>query len=169
MKLGEYLIEQLQNTGLEHVFGIQGDYVLGFYSRLYQSRLELINTCDEQGAGFAADAYARMRGFGAVCVTYGVGALKLANSTAQAFAELSPVLVISGAPGISEREHDPLLHHKIRSFQTQLNVFREMTSAQAVLTDSKTAASEINRVINKILETKRPVILSSPGIWSTRK
>lgn len=162
MKTGEYLIKKLQETGLRHVFGIQGDYVLNFYSQLYESPLKLINTCDEQGAGFAADAYARVTGFGAVCVTYGVGGLKLANSTAQAFAELSPVLVISGAPGISEREHDPLLHHKVRSFETQLNVFREMTVAQAVLDDAKTAAFEINRVIAEIYKTKRPGYIELP-------
>lgn len=162
MKIGEYLIKQLRETGLKHIFGIQGDYVLNFYSQLYQSRLELINTCDEQGAGFAADAYARVTGFGAVCVTYGVGGLKLANSTAQAFAELSPVLVISGSPGVAEREHDALLHHKVRSFETQLNVFREMTSAQTVLDDPETAPFEINRVIAKIKETKRPGYIELP-------
>lgn len=162
MKIGEYLINCILSTGTRHVFGIQGDYVLKFYEELCKSPLKVINTCDEQGAGFAADAYARVTGFGVVCVTYSVGGLKLANSTAQAFAELSPVLVISGAPGISERKHDPLLHHKVRSFETQLNVFREMTSAQAVLGDAKTAAAEINRVIATIKETKRPGYIEIP-------
>lgn len=162
MKLGEYLIGQVQAAGARHVFGIQGDYVLNFYARLCRSALTVINTCDEQGAGFAADAYARVAGFGAVCVTYGVGGLKLANTTAQAFAELSPVLVISGAPGMAERRHDPLLHHKVRSFDTQLNVFREMTVAQAVLGDPVTAAAEIRRVIKAVREAKRPGYIELP-------
>jgi len=160
--VGAYLIKSLEQIGLKHIFGIQGDYVLNFYSQLCNSRLKVINTCDEQGAGFAADAYARVTGFGAVCVTYGVGGLKLANSTAQAFAERSPVLIISGAPGMVERKHDPLLHHKVRSFETQLNVFREMTAAQAVLGDAKTAAAEINRIISVIKETKRPGYIELP-------
>lgn len=125
MKIGEYLVKAIQDTGTRHVFGIQGDYVLNFYSQLCESPLKVINTCSEQGAGFAADAYARTTGFGAVCVTYGVGGLNVANSTAQAFAERSPVLVISGAPGIRERQHNPLLHHKIRSFQSQLSNIRQ--------------------------------------------
>ncbi|MDP8249003.1 MAG: thiamine pyrophosphate-binding protein [Candidatus Tritonobacter lacicola] len=162
MKISEYLIKAIQKTGTRHVFGIQGDYVLNFYDQLCKSPLKVINTCDEQGAGFAADAYARMTGFGAVCVTYGVGGLKLANSTAQAFAELSPVLVVSGAPGMSERKGDPLLHHKVRSFETQLNVFREMTSAQAVLDNPETAADEIDRVIHAIYKTKRPGYIELP-------
>ncbi|MDD4013375.1 MAG: thiamine pyrophosphate-binding protein [Candidatus Omnitrophica bacterium] len=162
MKTGEYLIKAIKETGTRHVFGIQGDYVLNFYSQLCASQLKVLNTCDEQGAGFAADAYARATGFGVVCVTYGVGGLKIANSTAQAFAELSPVLVISGGPGIAERKHDPLLHHKVRSFETQLNVFREMTVAQAILDDAKNAATEIDRVINAIIQTKRPGYIELP-------
>jgi indolepyruvate decarboxylase len=162
MKIGEYLIRAIQETGVRHVFGIQGDYVLNFYNQLCQSPLSVINTCDEQGAGFAADAYARVSGFGVVCVTYCVGGLKIANTTAQAFAERSPVLVISGAPGIAERKGDPLLHHKVRSFETQLNVFREMTVAHAVLDNSKTAATEINRVIDAVKKTKRPGYIELP-------
>ena len=105
--IGEYLIQRLYNYGVRHVFGIPGDYVLGFYDRLLKSKLRIVNTCDEQGAGFAADAYARVKGLGAVCVTYCVGGLKVANTTAEAFAEKSPVVVISGAPGIKERRRIP--------------------------------------------------------------
>jgi TPP-dependent 2-oxoacid decarboxylase len=44
-----------------------------------------------------------VRGLGAVCITYGVGGLKVINTTAQAYAEESPVVIISGAPGIKEQ------------------------------------------------------------------
>jgi TPP-dependent 2-oxoacid decarboxylase len=80
--LGEYLINQLYSLNVHHIFGIPGDYVLGFYDQLTKSKIKIINTCDEQSAGFAADAYARVRGLGAVCVTYCVGGLKIVNSTA---------------------------------------------------------------------------------------
>ena len=92
--IGEYLINKLYEHGLRHAFGIPGDYVLAFYKQLYDSRIKVINTADEQGAGYAANAYARVRGLGAVCITYGVGGLKVVNTTAQAYAEESPVVVI---------------------------------------------------------------------------
>jgi indolepyruvate decarboxylase len=160
--IGEYLIQQLYAHGVRHVFGIPGDYVLGFYDQLYRSKLRLINTCDEQGAGFAADAYARVNGLGAVCVTYCVGGLKVANTTAEAFAEKSPVVVISGAPGIKEREKNPLLHHKVREFDTQKKVFDELTIASAVLSDPQTALQEIDRVLHAAVRYKRPVYLELP-------
>ncbi len=160
--IGEYLIEQLHRRGVRHVFGIPGDYVLGFYDQLQRSPLKVINTCDEQGAGFAADAYARVRGLGVVCVTYCVGGLKVANTTAGAFAEKSPVVVISGAPGMKERERNPLLHHKVREFDTQKVVFDQLTVASTVLNDPQTAFQEIDRVLHAALRYKRPVYIELP-------
>jgi TPP-dependent 2-oxoacid decarboxylase len=160
--IGQYLIERLLAHGVKHVFGVPGDYVLSFFQEVAQSELQLVNTCDEQGAGFAADAYARLNGLGVVCVTYCVGGLKIANTTAQAFAEKSPVIVISGAPGTDERIHDPLLHHKVRSFDTQLKVFEQLTVATAVLDNPLTACSEINRVLEAALQHCRPVYIELP-------
>src|SRR3954447_19857630 len=160
--IGDYLIERLYALGVRHVFGIPGDYVLGFYDSLSKSKLQLVNTCDEQGAGFAADAYARVRGLGVVCITYCVGGLKVANTTAEAFAEKSPVVVISGAPGIKEREKNPLLHHKVREFDTQKKVFEQLTIASTVLSDPQTAFQEIDRVLHACLRFKRPVYIELP-------
>src|SRR5262249_19132526 len=64
MGIGAYLVQQLQANGVRHVFGVPGDYALGFYDQLVQSPLRVVNTCDEQAAGFAADAYARVSGLG---------------------------------------------------------------------------------------------------------
>ncbi|HZR21858.1 MAG TPA: thiamine pyrophosphate-dependent enzyme, partial [Verrucomicrobiae bacterium] len=122
----------------------------------------IINTCDEQGAGFAADAYARVHGLGAVCVTYCVGGLKVTNTTAEAFAEKSPVVVISGAPGMKEREKNPLLHHKVREFDTQKKVFDQLTIASTVLSDPQIAFQEIDRVLHTALRFKRPVYIEMP-------
>src|SRR2546427_365980 len=160
--IGDYLIQQLYAYGVRHVFGIPGDYVLGFYDQLFKSKLRIINTCDEQGAGFAADAYARVRGLGAVCVTYCVGGLKVANTTAEAFAEKSPVVVISGAPGMKEREKNPLLHHKVREFDTQKKVFEQLTVASTVLSEPQTAFAEIDRVLHAAMRYKRPVYIELP-------
>jgi len=160
--IGSYLIQQLYAHGVHHVFGVTGDYVLGFYDQLSHSKIAVINTCDEQGAGFAADAYARVGSLGVVCVTYGVGALKVVNTTAQAFAEKSPVVVISGSPGTKEREKNPLLHHKVRDFDTQHKVFEQITVASTVLDDAKTALPEIDRVLSATLRYKRPVYIELP-------
>ncbi|HWQ20750.1 MAG TPA: thiamine pyrophosphate-binding protein, partial [Methanotrichaceae archaeon] len=162
MSIGDYLIKQIYDNGARHVFGLPGDYVLGLMKKISKSDLKMINTCDEQGAGFAADAYARMRGFGVVCVTYTVGGLKIANTTAQAFAEKSPVLVISGAPGRVERAKNSMLHHKVNEFDDQMRIFERLTVASADLSDVERAFSEIDRVISAVLKYKRPGYIEVP-------
>ncbi len=162
ISIGDYLIKRLLDLGVGHVFGIPGDYVLGFDKKLENSGLEFITTCDEQGAGFAADAYARLNGLGVVCITYCVGGLKVANTTAQAYAEKSPVVIISGSPGVGERYKHPLLHHMVKDFDTQLKIFQELTIASAALDDPQTACQEIDRVLSAAVRYKRPVYIELP-------
>ncbi len=162
LPIGEYLIQRLSAHGVRHAFGIPGDYVLGFYDQLLKSDIKTIVTCDEQGAGFAADGYARVAGLGVVCITYCVGGLKVVNPVAGAYAEKSPVVVISGAPGMNERDKNPLLHHKVREFDTQRRVFEQITVANAALEDPDTALAEIDRVLHAAVRYKRPVYLELP-------
>lgn len=162
LTIGEYLIQRIYDYGARHVFGVPGDYILNFYARLQNSPLQVINSCDEQGAGFAADAYARMHGLGVVCVTYNVGGLKVLNPVAGAYAEQSPVLVIAGAPGWKEREKHDLLHHKIKEYDDQLRMFEHITIASSALQDPALAFLEIDRVLHEIVTQKRPGYIELP-------
>lgn len=160
--IGQYLIDRILATGADHMFGVPGDFILGWMSRAESSALKLITTSDEQGAGFAADAYARRRGFGVVAITYGVGGLKVANSTGQAYAEQSPVLIVSGAPGVAESQTHAMIHHKVRSFDSQLKVFQELTCAQAMIDNPTNACQLIDAVIAQVLIHKRPGYIELP-------
>jgi TPP-dependent 2-oxoacid decarboxylase len=160
--IGSYLIQRLQDYGLRDIFGIPGDFVLQFYGMLEESPIRVIGTTNEACAGYAADGYARINGIGAACVTYCVGGLSLCNSVAGAYAEKSPVIVISGSPGMSERHADPLLHHRIRDFNTQREVFEKITVASAALEDNLTAFREIDRCLAACVRYKRPVFLELP-------
>ncbi len=162
VSIGQYLLNRLQDYGIRDVFGIPGDYVLAFYSMLEQSPINVVGCTREDCAGFAADAYARLNGLGAVCVTYCVGGLSVCNSVAGAFAEKSPVVVISGAPGLNERHNNPLLHHKVREFRTQMEVFEKLCIAGTELTDPLTAFAEIERVLDAADRFKRPVYIEIP-------
>src|SRR2546423_15563435 len=103
LSIGEYLILRLQDYGIRDVFGIPGDYILSFYTMLEESPLNVVGCTREDCAGFAADAYARVNGMGALCVTHCVGGLSVCNSIAGAYAETSAVVVITGSPRLGER------------------------------------------------------------------
>ena len=160
--IGEYLLRKLESYGIEHIFGIPGDYVLRFYNLIEQSPIQHVGMTREDAAGYAADAYARTRGMGAVCVTYCVGGLSTVNAVAGAYAEKSPVVVISGSPGIKERGKDALLHHKVRDFHTQQRIYDEITVATALLDEPFTAFNEIDGVLDAVYRYKRPGYIEIP-------
>ncbi|NIP85270.1 MAG: alpha-keto acid decarboxylase family protein [Planctomycetales bacterium] len=160
--IAQYLIRRLMDYGIHHVFGIPGDYVLSFYTAMEKSPLTVVGCTREDCAGFAADAYARVNGMGAVCVTYCVGGFSLCNSIAGAYAEKSPVVLITGSPGLRERYNNPLLHHRVRDFRTQLEVFEKLCIAGTELNDPALAFREIDRVLDAAARYKRPVYIEIP-------
>jgi indolepyruvate decarboxylase len=162
MRLAPYIFQRLFDAGAAHAFGIPGDTILPLYAALEESPIRHILTTHEPSAGFAADAYARLKGVGAAVGTYGAGALNMVNPIAQAYAEKSPVVVVSGAPDIAGRDPDLLIHHKVRTFDTQLRIYEQTTVASAALEDPATAYREINRVIEAVLHEKRPGYLEIP-------
>lgn len=162
MRLASYLFQRLFDLGAAHVFGIPGDHVLPLYEALGESPIRSILTTHEPSAGFAADAYARLKGIGVAMGTYGAGALNMVNPIAEAYAEKSPVLVISGAPDLAGRDPDLLIHHKVKAFDTQLRIYEQMTAASATLEDPKTASREIMRVLEAVRREKRPGYLEIP-------
>ena len=162
MPLGQFLFEYLYRRGVRHSFGVPGDFALPTFSWLEKSKIDSIIMTHEPSAGFAADAYSRINGIGLVCVTYCVGGLNVVNAIAGAYAEKSPVVVVSGAPGRKDREKDPLLHHKVKTFETQRRVYDEVTVASTVLLDEQRAASEIARCVDACLRHKRPVYIEVP-------
>jgi indolepyruvate decarboxylase len=160
--IGEYLIQRLQHYGIKDCFGIPGDYILSLYALFEASPINMVGCTSEDCAGFAADAYARVHGMGALCVTYCVGGLSVCNAIACAYAEKSPVVMITGSPGLRERIHNPLLHHMVRNFRTQYDVFEKLCVAGAELDNPLTAFHEIDRVLAACQRFKRPVYIEIP-------
>jgi indolepyruvate decarboxylase len=167
-KLAHYLFERLEQCGAECTFGIPGDFALPLYALQAEYGLKTIVCTHEPNCVFAADAYSRLKGLGAVLTTYGVGGLNMINPVAMAYAELSPVVIISGAPAIAGRTKDPAFHHLVKDYGSQQRIFEEVTCATAALTNTSTAAEEINRVLEACMTFKRPgyieIPLDMPGV-----
>jgi indolepyruvate decarboxylase len=165
MNLTEYVFHRLRELGVGHTFGIPGDFVLPVYAVQEALGIPTIVCCHEPGVGFAADAYARLRGLGVALVTYGPGALSALNPVACAYAEQSPLLIISGGPEMSFRsgDHEFHLHHVVKTYESQVQIFREVTTDAAILDDPSTAPEVIDRVLRNVVRQKRPGYLEIPG------
>ena len=162
--LAERLLQALQRRGATEVFGIPGDFALPLFREFERSgRLPLYTLSHEPAVGFAADAAARMRGgLGVAAVTYGAGALNLVNAVAGAYAERVPLVVLSGAPAAHEAASGYLLHHQVKTLDSQWRVFREITADRARLDDVQAAPQQIARVLDTALRLSRPVYLEIP-------
>jgi len=162
MTVGGYLVRRLEQVGLKHIFGVAGDYVLRFFDLLEASSIDLVVTCNELNAGYAADAYARLNGVGGVCVTYGVGGFSVFNAVAGAFAERVPLIIISGAPKIPKTPGRVLLHHTIGDMNLQYKIYEHIMAAAVVLQDPVQAPDQIDQTIAACLQSRRPVYIEIP-------
>ena len=97
MKLAEAVAKFLESQGVEHVFGVNGGACLHLIHGIQDAtKIKFIPTAHEQGAGFAADAYARIRGLGVAMATSGPGATNLVTAISAAWQDSVPVLFITG-------------------------------------------------------------------------
>ena len=164
MQLCEFLFAELHSRGVRQIFGIPGDYVLNLYEALEKyGRFRLVTFSHEPAVGFAADAAARItNGLGVCLVTYGAGGLNMVNSVACAYAEKSPLVVISGGPGMQEKRRGVLVHHEVKTYESQWKVYNEVVEYGAILDNPRTAAAEIRKALDLALQIMRPVYLEVP-------
>jgi len=164
VNLSQALLHALKAHGAREIFGIPGDFALPFFKVVEESGiLPLYTLSHEPAVGFAADAAARAHStLGVAAVTYGAGALNMVNAVAGAYAEKSPVVVISGAPGLGESSRGLLLHHQAKTLDSQYLIYREITCDQARLDDAERAPADIARVLSAALTHSQPVYLELP-------
>jgi indolepyruvate decarboxylase len=164
MNLAESLLHGLKKYGVEEIFGIPGDFALPLFKVIEESGiLPLYTFSHEPAVGFAADAAARFHSKPSVAaVTYGAGAFNMVNAIASAYAEKSPVVVISGGPGASDRSTGLLVHHQAKQLSSQMQMFKEVTCDQVILDDPETAPAAIARVLRNCIVESRPVYIEVP-------
>lgn len=163
--VADYLLDRLADCGVDHLFGVPGDYNLQFLDHVIAHRqIRWVGCANELNAAYAADGYARMQGCGALLTTFGVGELSALNGVAGSFAEHVPVLHIVGAPSTGAQQRRECLHHTLGD--GNFDHFRQMSApvsvAQGVL-DATNARDEIDRVLRDIVRYSRPGYLLLPA------
>jgi len=97
--IGRYVVELLVANGIDTVFGIPGVHNLELYRGLAASDIRHVLVRHEQGAGFAADGYARLTGRPAAAFTIsGPGLTNILTAAAQAYSDSIPMLVVATTP-----------------------------------------------------------------------
>jgi acetolactate synthase I/II/III large subunit len=97
MRAADALVQALEAEGVEHVFGIPGGANLPTYDAIYDAKFQHIQARHEQGAGHAAEGYAKASGrVGVAFATSGPGATNLVTPIADAMMDSVPTVFITG-------------------------------------------------------------------------
>lgn len=160
--VAHYLAARLRQLGVEHLFGVPGDFALTLLDEMTQT-LQWVGSPNELNAGYAADGYARTRGLAAMVTTFGVGELSALNAIAGAYCEHAPVVQITGAPATTTAANGTLTHHTLADgdFTRFARAYTEVTADGAVLR-ADVAAEQIDNMLATALRELRPVYLSVP-------
>ncbi len=173
--VANYLKERLEQLGLEQMFGVAGNYTAPFLDTILEdpeSPIKISGNPNEICAGYAADAYARIKGIGALYVTYSVGAFSLLNTIAGPYTEQVPVVLINGAPTNKENSVEQnaglMYSHTTGYNQVDIHMFRPITAAAERITNAAQAIYQIDSALTALLAEKRPVYFEvAEDVWRT--
>ncbi|MFB8179611.1 alpha-keto acid decarboxylase family protein [Streptomyces sp. NPDC055966] len=162
--VGQYLVDRLRQLGLGHLFSIAGDYSIEWLNRyVAPSGIEIIEEVNEVNAGYAADGYARLKGVGALCVTYSAGALCAVNAVAGAYVEKVPLVLINGTPSIKKtivfEQTGFSAHHFISGRETDLQSFEHITVAAVRIENPDVAPTLIDYALTRCISERRPIYI----------
>jgi indolepyruvate decarboxylase len=169
--VADYLAERLREFGAEHVFAVPGDYAGAFLSRIDATGVVTrVPVTNEWVAGYAADAYARLRGAGCTCLTYGVGTFGVLNCLAGSYVEEAPVVLLIGSPSGSqrgvERHEGVLFHHSTGTLTADYDSVKNVVVAREIVSDARRAAKQIDHALGEAMAWKRPVYIEVfANVW----
>lgn len=164
----DYVLSRLKQLGIKEVFGVPGDYSFGISDAICSDReLRWIGNSNELNAAYAADGYARIKGFAALATAFGVGELSALNGIAGSYTEHLPVFHLVGMPNLRTQRQRRIVHHTLGN--GEFDLFAKMAQpavcASAILTPENTA-SEMERLITAAVAHRRPVYLAIPADYA---
>ncbi len=158
---GELLLKCLQQEGITTLFGILDGSFNPFLAKLDEYGMRFVNPRHEAAAAHMAEAYARIRGEPAVVIGgIGPGAANLVSGVVTAYAEGSPLIVLSG-----QRRRNIIYPDRGGSFQNVplLDLYRPVTKWSAGVRDWRRLPELIRRAFREALSGRPgPVYLEIP-------
>ncbi|AFL86020.1 thiamine pyrophosphate-dependent enzyme, possible carboligase or decarboxylase [Belliella baltica DSM 15883] len=149
MKASDLFVKALENEGVEYIFAVPGEENLDLLQSLKNSKIKLILTRHEQGAGFMAATYGRLTGKPGVCMaTLGPGATNLVTPAAYAHLGGMPMMMITG--------QKPIKKSKQARFQIidVVDMMRPVTKYTKQIVNSNNIASQVREAFRIAIEEK---------------
>ncbi|RIK36724.1 MAG: acetolactate synthase [Chloroflexi bacterium] len=158
---GKAAIAALEAAGVEVVFGIPGVHTLALYDALHESSIRHILARHEQGAGFMADGYARASGKpGVALIITGPGITNVATPVGEAYADSSPVVIVSAQV---ERPYAGKMRGNLHDISDQTGLMSVVTKHSSQVTEHQHVASSVLGAVREAVSGRpRPVHVEIP-------
>ncbi len=165
IKLSDYVIRRLEETGTRHMFLLPGGGAMHLNDSLGRSgKIQYVGCLHEQACAIAAEAYARVSGTpGLLMVTTGPGGTNALTGVAGAFIESTPLFVVSG----QVKRADMINGQGIRQQGMQeldiISVVKSITKYAALVDDPRMIRYHLERALYEATHGRKgPVWLDIP-------
>ena len=168
VSVADYIVDRLAAEGIEHCFGVAGDYVFPICDAVDSSaKVKWIGCANELNASYAADGYARIRGEAMLATTYGVGELSAINGVMGAKAERSLVFHVVGMPSYQNQRVHKIAHHTLGDgvFGNFVNLSASAACCHAII-NPENCVVEMERVIAEARRNNQPAYIAVPSDYA---
>ena len=165
IKLSDYVIKRLEETGAAHMFMLPGGGAMHLNDSLGKSRkIQYVTCLHEQACSIAAEAYARVtNNIGLMMVTTGPGGTNALTGVAGAFLESTPMFVVSGQVKRLDMINDQGIRQQGMQELDIISVVRSMTKYAALVDDPNLIRYHIERALYESTHGRKgPVWLDIP-------
>src|SRR5260221_4371593 len=135
--VADYIVRRLAREGITDCFGVPGDFAFKLCDAVARSEaVRWVGCSNELDAAYAADGYARVRGYSMLMTTYAVGELSALNGVMGAKAERSCVFHLVGMPSMRSQRIRQIIHHTLGDgeFRNFANISAQAACVSAVIT-----------------------------------
>lgn len=164
MKLSDYVVNFLVESGIRHVFLVSGGAVIHLVDSVARNpKMTYICSQHEQQAGASADGYARVNGLGAVMVTSGPGATNLLTSVCNCYYDSIPCLFLCGQVATFRLKKSKRLRQMGFQETDVISIFKPITKYVCQIQDPQRIRYELQKAVYLATSNRQgPVILDIP-------
>lgn len=165
IKVSDYVIKCLEQTGAEHMFMLPGGGAMHLNDSLGKSKkIQFVACLHEQACSIAAEAYARVNNkIGLLMVTTGPGGTNALTGVAGAFLESTPMFVVSGQVKRADMINNQGVRHQGMQELDIVSVVKPVTKYAALVDDPQMIRYHMERALYEATHGRKgPVWLDIP-------
>lgn len=165
IKVSDYVIKKLEETGAEHMFMLPGGGAMHLNDSLGKSeKIQYVCCLHEQACAIAAEAYARVNNkIGLLMVTTGPGGTNALTGIAGAYLESTPVFAVSGQVKRADMINQQGVRHQGMQELDIISVVKPITKYAALVTEPESIRYHMERALYEATHGRKgPVWLDIP-------